>query len=509
MSITLPPDLTGQTFGVYRVVPPRIEGGMAVVYRASQPIGRTTRDVAIKIIDSSPAQLPDVIAQFEREVELLAKVDHPHIVKLYADGQQGQYRYLVMALLNGGSLSDLLFRSGKLPAETVRIVLDQVGSALDALHRVRYVHCDLKPANVLLNQSGDMFLTDFGIAEPIGGAGGQIDSPGSGSPRGTPEYAAPEQWRGEPINARTDIYALGVMLFELLIGQPPFISSASDRSGRIRDLKVQHLTMPPAVMLDKQPALAPGVKTVLDKALSKSPADRYPSAAALRDAYERAIGVIPGETRLTPVIVVAAPPPMNAASYRSMPTTGSINPSTTPLTQPSSPAMMAPSTANANKKMSPPLRPLLNRPRLSLTNPLLVVAGVITVLVLGGLISTQIIAPILNGDVPPYIDASPLPVTLPIAMPSATLSPPRPTAIPTSISGVTPTNHTITTTNARKAYVIDSVIFASGITRVNFSSDGKTLLSADANAIVKRWNVANDSLSFVQQLISYITPEVP
>src|SRR5258708_16823768 len=212
-------DLIGQQLGQYEVVARIGAGGMATVYRARQ--AKIGREVAIKVIKSDLADSADFARRFEREARTVAGLSHPHILKLFDYGEQEGMVYLVMELLNGGSLADKIHREGALPLDVIGHLLDQLGSALDYAHQHGVIHRDLKPQNVLLDQNGNAFLTDFGIAKMIGDATALTQT---GAALGTPSYMAPEQWLGQPIDSRADIYSLGVMLFEMLTGPTPFIS---------------------------------------------------------------------------------------------------------------------------------------------------------------------------------------------------------------------------------------------------------------------------------------------
>src|SRR5579859_7398349 len=157
--------LIGQHIGSYEIVALLGKGGMAEVYRAHQQLGgRVARDVALKLIDARLALTPEFVARFEREAQTLVSLSHPHILKAFDYGQFQDTVYLVMELLPGGSLADLL-RKGPLPLADASRLLEQIGQALDYAHGEGVIHRDLKPRNVLLDKSGNAFLTDFGIAK--------------------------------------------------------------------------------------------------------------------------------------------------------------------------------------------------------------------------------------------------------------------------------------------------------------------------------------------------------
>ncbi len=289
-------DLIGKQLGQYEIVALLGEGGMAKVYRARQ--GSIQRDVAVKVIESRLAQMGDFVKRFEREARTIASLSHPHILKVFDYGQYEDLVYLVMELLAGGSLAELI-RAGSLPLATVSKILDQIAPALDYAHRRGIIHRDLKPQNVLLDENGNAFLTDFGIAKLVGSMTVLTQT---GSAMGTPAYMAPEQWRGEPVDSRTDIYALGVMLFQMLSSQLPFSGTTP------ATLMHMHVFEPPPPLRTIRPDLPKGVEQVLGRALAKDREQRYPVASELAADYKAALsGAALPDATLPEVIVAASP----------------------------------------------------------------------------------------------------------------------------------------------------------------------------------------------------------
>ncbi|MEP7285990.1 MAG: serine/threonine-protein kinase, partial [Chloroflexota bacterium] len=209
-------DLVGKWLGQYEITEIIGKGGMAVVYQARQP--SMARDVAVKVISSELTNNTEFISRFEHEVRLIAHLQHAHILPVYDFGREDATIFLVMRLVDGGSMDQML-RTGGLPIQQTARLLEQIASALTYAHGEGVVHRDLKPNNILIDKSGSPYLTDFGIAKLI-----KNDAmlTATGMVMGTPSYMAPEQWRGESVDARTDIYALGCMLYEMLTGQLPF-----------------------------------------------------------------------------------------------------------------------------------------------------------------------------------------------------------------------------------------------------------------------------------------------
>jgi serine/threonine-protein kinase len=274
-------NLIGQQLGQYEVVELLGKGGMAAVYRARQVT--MGRDVAIKVLEPGLTDSAEFLKRFARETRAVSKLSHAHILKVFDFGQQDDLVYLVMELLGGGSLADQI-AAGPLPLPMIRRVLEQVASALDYAHSKGIVHRDLKPQNILLDESGNAFLTDFGIVKLVDETS-RLTEPGSVV--GTPAYIAPEHWLGQQVDARADVYALGVVLFEMLTGRLPF---QGDTLYSMMQLHIHELP-PPVSSLRRE--LSPALAQVIDRALAKEPAMRYDSAGALAAAFVTAISEPP------------------------------------------------------------------------------------------------------------------------------------------------------------------------------------------------------------------------
>jgi WD40 repeat protein/transcriptional regulator with XRE-family HTH domain len=267
-------DLSGRAIRGYELGERLGTGGFGVVYRAVQPL--IERDVAIKIILPKYADHPDFIRRFEAEAQRVARLEHPYIVPLYDYWREPGVAYLVMRLLRGGCLVDRL-KEGPLPLEVVAMLLEQIGAALHAAHRFGVIHRDLKPANVLLDEDGNGYLADFGIAKDLGDP--EVEDPTqSAAIVGSPAYSSPEQIRAEPVKPQADIYGLGVLLYEMLSGSKPFLGPTPI------DYIQQHLNepLPPLVA---QPALDP----VIRRATAKDPRERYGDVPSLLVDFRQAI----------------------------------------------------------------------------------------------------------------------------------------------------------------------------------------------------------------------------
>jgi beta-lactamase class A len=270
--------LIGSTLGRYRVVARLGEGGMATVYRGHDPA--VDRAVALKVVRADLAADPTFVARFLREAHAVARLQHPHILALYDFGEQGTRAFLVMPYVDGGTLADWL-RRPHTPGEVVAL-LRPIAAALDHAHRQGIVHRDVKPSNILLVADGTPLLADFGIARVSGDAA--LTRTGAGA--GTPAYMAPEQITGRPLDGRADLYALGVILYEALVGRSPFPPRDDETPFAVA---FRQATTAPVAPRVANPALAPALEAVLLRALATEPAGRYPDGARLSAALDAAL----------------------------------------------------------------------------------------------------------------------------------------------------------------------------------------------------------------------------
>jgi serine/threonine protein kinase len=284
--------LLSQTLGNYQIQGRLGRGGMSTVYRARQITMQ--RDVAMKVMSAELAEDPQFIARFEREAQVIANLEHPRILPVHDYGHQGEYVYMVMRLIEGESLHDRLLH-GPLALPAAADLLDQIASALDYAHSRGVIHRDLKPNNILLDQFDNIYLMDFGIAKLMAAAQ-QLTA--TGMVMGTPAYMAPEQWRGEQVDARTDEYALGVILYEMVVGCQPF--EASDTPFT---LMYKHLNDAPPPPRDRIPDLPAEVERVILKALAKDLSERYQSAGDLAEDFRAAIQEAATDTGDAPAAV--------------------------------------------------------------------------------------------------------------------------------------------------------------------------------------------------------------
>ncbi|MGH7763182.1 MAG: serine/threonine-protein kinase [Candidatus Dormibacteraceae bacterium] len=310
-------DLTGTRLGQYEIVERLGGGGMAVVYRAvQQPLGR---EVALKALSSELFQDEGFVKRFETEAKTLAKLDHPNILPIYDFEVTEGVAFLTMPLIRGGTLRDILNR-GPLDPLTAWRYLREIGDGLQHAHDAGIVHRDLKPTNVLIHADGRAMLADFGLAR---GAGQPTHLTTIGLAIGTPGYMAPEQVMGHDVDKRADIYAMGVLTFEMLTGRLPYIGS--------NRMEVAYATVnspiPSAVKLNA--ALPDELDQLLAKVLAKDPAQRPQTVRDLLAQMAR----LP-QRRLAPLVAAAPVPAVTAGGgvvVMPRPATGPQGPDTTSM----------------------------------------------------------------------------------------------------------------------------------------------------------------------------------
>lgn len=274
-------NLVGKKLGPYEVQTLLGSGGMSHVYRGLDV--NLQRAVAIKVLARNVAAQPHVGERFRQEARMVAALHHPHIVQVYHFGQQDENTYMVQELLPGPTLEqylcDLDVRGRRLSRQDIVSIVAQLASALDVAHAAGIVHRDVKPGNVIWNASGALVLTDFGIASHI--LTGQHPRQNGGI-FGTPYYLSPEQAQGFPASQACDIYALGVVIYEMITGRVPFTGETTE------DVINQHINAAPPPLGNLCGDLPPAVEDVIRCAMAKNPADRFGSAGELSRALRRA-----------------------------------------------------------------------------------------------------------------------------------------------------------------------------------------------------------------------------
>jgi serine/threonine protein kinase len=271
--------MRGQTFAGYVVQEEIGQGGMSTVYRAQDT--QLRRDVALKVFSSALTEGSDqFVARFQSEAQILAGLEHPYIVPLYAHGIENGQPYIVQRLVRGGSLRNVIAGAPSDLDDLARII-GQVAAALDYAHERSVMHLDLKPENILLDDSGNALIADFGLTRLF-----KTELTESAIV-GTPTYLSPEQARGDATGSHTDIYTLGVVMYEAITGEPPFMGDSP------MAIIMQHVTETPRPVTEIRRDVPEAVNEVIAKALAKDPEDRYEFAGALARDFEQAIRSAP------------------------------------------------------------------------------------------------------------------------------------------------------------------------------------------------------------------------
>src|ERR1700729_1221300 len=242
-------------------------GGMGVVYRARQT--QPGRTVALKVVSAELAEDEMFRTRFQREAAIAAQIEHPNVIPVYAVGDVDGTLFIAMRFVGGMDLRALLAHEPRLAPARAAAIVDQVAQALDAAHAHGLVHRDVKPANILVASSGGrehVYLTDFGVSRSVTGTNGLT---GTGAFIGTVDYVAPEQARGERVDARSDVYSLGCVLFQALTGTVPF--PVDNELAKL----YAHGSQPPPSVLERNPDVPAAFDGVLSRAMAKGPEDRY------------------------------------------------------------------------------------------------------------------------------------------------------------------------------------------------------------------------------------------
>jgi WD40 repeat protein/DNA-binding SARP family transcriptional activator len=253
------------------------EGAYGSIHRAVQPA--INREVAVKVIQRKLANNPEFIRRFEAEAQTIARLEHPYIVPLYDYWRDPDGAYLVMRFLRGGNLLGALSEGSWDPQPALNM-MEQIASALNAAHQQGVVHRDIKPANILLDEAGNAFLSDFGIAKDLTG---EMQMTAEGLVIGTPDYISPEQIRAEALSPQTDLYSLGLVLYETLTGERPYPDTS------VANLLYKHLNEPLPLVGSSRPDLPAAIDEVIQRATAKQPNDRYANALEMAEAFRGAV----------------------------------------------------------------------------------------------------------------------------------------------------------------------------------------------------------------------------
>ena len=322
-------ELVGKSFGPYKVVDKIGEGGMAVVYKAYQEsLGRYA---AIKILRSELARDEEFVARFRREALAVAQLNHPNILHVYDAGVANGVYYIAMGFVDGGSLKDLIAQGPLDPAYAASVGA-QLADALDYAHKQGIIHRDVKPSNVLMTRDGRPMLTDFGIAKALYESAALTRT---GASIGTPEYMAPEQIQGQPVDGRTDIYSLGIVLYEMVTGWAPFSTPTP-----VATLYKQ-VNEPPPPLHQVNVNVPDWLEGVVTRALAKRPEGRYQQAGELAAALRsRGVGGLPlaaaapAAAAVTPAPAEARPAAKTAGSRQPGAAMAASTPTPAPVAKP-------------------------------------------------------------------------------------------------------------------------------------------------------------------------------
>jgi serine/threonine protein kinase len=274
-------DLSGKKLGNYQIIERIGRGGMAEVYKGYHP--KLDRVVAIKILHGFLAEGEDFLARFEREAKAVASLRHQNIVQIHDFDLQDDHYYMVMEFIDGETLNDKLRKlsktGSKMPLDEVESIIKQVAAALEYAHKRGIIHRDIKPSNILIDKHGQVYLTDFGIAR----IASTTQFTTTGALIGTPAYMSPEQCKGVDISHVSDLYSLGIILYEMLAGKVPYDSETP------LSVLQKHITEPVPSLYEYRTDLPSSFERIISKSLAKEPEDRYQSAIDMSNALSRAI----------------------------------------------------------------------------------------------------------------------------------------------------------------------------------------------------------------------------
>src|SRR6266542_99020 len=284
-----------EKIGIYAIKSELGRGGMATVYRGYD--ARYEREVAVKVLPSELLHAdPQFRLRFEREAKIIAQLEHSAIVPVYDVGEADGQPYFVMRYMNGGSLSDRI-KAGIMTVDETARILGIIAPGLDEAHSKGIVHRDIKPSNILFDKKGNPYISDFGIAKLSQAQSGNV----TGSAIiGTPAYMAPAQAQGDEVDGRADIYALGIILYEMLTGRQPYEADTP------MAVAIKHITDPVPHIRTANPKLPEGMETIIQKAMAKNRNERFSSAVEMTDALHGIGRGDPTKLQITPVLAGGA-----------------------------------------------------------------------------------------------------------------------------------------------------------------------------------------------------------
>ena len=355
--------------GRYRLDEVIGRGGMSTVYRGTDT--SLDRVVAVKVaLDPLVEESPIYLARFTREAQAAAAIGHPGVVTVYDAGADGPTRFIVMEFVPGKSLADLLREREHKPLEPDQAadIAAQVADALSAAHAAGIIHRDIKPGNIMVEPDASVKVLDFGIARAVDGN----SLTQTATVLGTSAYMSPEQALGQPVDARSDIYSLGCVLYEMLTGQPPFVADVAAA------VMHQHVRVAPKPAIERNPQVPAALNALVMEMLAKQPKDRPQTAGEVRDRLVAAIPRNPGADALTTLAMAAVAPTAATVPIEATPAPPAAE---SPAPQP--PAPQTPAPPRPREPRQPPPPPSPPPPRKSRTG-LWALVALIAALLLGG-----------------------------------------------------------------------------------------------------------------------------
>ncbi len=289
----------GQMLGPYRIISQVGQGGMATVYKAYQP--SMDRNVAVKVLPSQLAESKEFTKRFQQEARIIARLEHAHILPVFDYGESDGISYFVMRYLEAGTLKEKMESGRPLPMTEIDRIFTQLADALSYAHSQGVIHRDLKPANALIDSQGNLFLTDFGIAKLLADASPRLTQ--TDAIMGTPAYISPEQAQAQTVDQRSDIYSLGIILYEMVAGRVPFVADTP------LAVILKHVSDPMPLPSTIKANIPEVIEKVILKALAKNPDDRFATAADFVSAWKhaldvsRSMGISSVQTQLEPASV--------------------------------------------------------------------------------------------------------------------------------------------------------------------------------------------------------------
>jgi len=314
----------GQMLGPYRIINQVGQGGMATVYKAYQP--SMDRNVAIKVLPGQLAQSPEFTQRFQQEARIIARLEHAHILPVFDYGESEGIAYFVMRYLDAGTLKDKMEAGSPLPLSEIDRLFTQLADALSYAHSQGVIHRDLKPANALIDSRGNLFLTDFGIAKILESASPRLTQ--TDAIMGTPAYISPEQAQAQKVDQRSDIYSLGIILYEMVTGRVPYTADTP------LAVILKHVTHPLPLPSTVKPDIPEAIEQVILKALAKNPDDRFATVAEFASAWKHALEL--RDTPLHRLNALTAPAPATITPEIAFPIGTQSTPATVSTTAPKS-----------------------------------------------------------------------------------------------------------------------------------------------------------------------------